>query len=364
MNSDSHHPSTRRPSTPHPAFLVTGKVDRGIRKCDVLDEDSIKSNDTNLAKGMAMVHASELLADRGEVDDAVTSLNRAIELFRSWPMKLGDVYLAMGHIYMKQLKYHESNKQFQNAKVQYAQAFEDKRWIEQALFPEQKINYYLQNRLCCVLSHLGSIAFAQNDYRKANDYFHQALDEAKKSAILGLYIDRNFPVKDMKVVKEARLNVANCFNNIASLYAEQNKRPAAIKHYNDALALQIRELGEDNDSVAKTLYNIGTLHYRSLEYNLALKSYKQVLKMRRMLFGSRHLSNAEILIDIATAHEKNEEIDMALSALKAASSIISFHYGNKHIDMGRIAFRVGAMHARRGNVDFALESFNRKYFPI
>jgi tetratricopeptide (TPR) repeat protein len=330
----------------------------------VLDQDIIKLKDDNLAQGMTMIQASELLVHQGEDDNAVASFNRAMEFLRSWPMKLGDVYLELGHLCMKQSRYQEGDTNFKHAKNKYIQALEDKRLIEEDIFPQQKITYYLQNRMCCVLSHLGSIAFSQHDFKSAEDYFHQALDESKKSAVAALYIDRNLPIQDTSVVKEARLNVAECFNNLASLCAEQNNRNAAIKHYNDALALQIQQLGEDNDSVAKTLYNIGTLHYRSQEYNLALKSYKQVLKMRRLLFGPRHISNAEILIEIATAHEKNEEIDMALSALKAADTILSLQYGPKHFSRGRIAFRVGAMHARRGDEELALASLNRKYCPI
>lgn len=362
MNSDSIHMTIMRPSTPNPSFLVTGKTDRAIRPCTVLDEDYIKLKDDDIAKGMAMIHASDLLASRGEVDQAVASLKRSIEFFRSWPTKMGDVYLALGHLYMTQSSYDESDTNFKIAKEQFTKVFEDKKWLEKEVFPKEKMHYYLQNRLCCVFSHLGSIAFSRHDFKSAEDYFHQALDEAKKSAIAGLYIDRNFPLKDWSVVKEARLNVAECFSNLACLCAEQSNRHAAIKHYNDALALQIQELGEDNDTVAKTLYNIGTLHYRSQEYNLALKSYKQVLKMRKMLFGPRHISNAEILIEIATAHEKNEEIDMALSALKAADTIISLHYGHKQIGRGLIAFRVGAMYTRRGDAELALTSLNRKYF--
>jgi tetratricopeptide (TPR) repeat protein len=362
MNSDSIHMTIMRPSTPHPAFLVTGKTDRAIRPCTVLDEDYIKLKDDDIAKGMAMIHSSNLLANRGAIDQAVASFKRAMEFFRSWPMKMGDVYLALGHLYMTQSSYHESDTNFKNAKEQFTKAFEDKKWLENEVFSQQKIHYYLQNRLCCVLSHLGSTAFSRHDFKSAEDYFHQALDQAKKSAIAGLYIDRHFPLKALSVVKEARLNVAECFSNLACLYVEQSNRHAAIKHYNDALALQIQELGEDDDTVAKTLYNIGTLHYRSQEYNLALKSYKQVLKMRKMLFGPHHISNAEILIDIATAHEKNEEIDMALSALKAADTIISLQYGHKQIGRGLIAFRVGAMYARRGDAEFALTSLNRKYY--
>lgn len=314
-------------------------------------------------KALDMIRTCTALARKGEYDNALKSFTSTLDKLRimlpSNHPNRGDIFFGIGLIHKKQSNHEECILHLQNALEIYQNALGDRNWNKCA--PNQKIDYYLRNRLFNVLSHLGSVSFACNDYNMAQEYFTKALTEAKTSAISALYIDRNFPLESGSVLKQARTHVTECLNNLASLCAKSDKRSAAISHYNEALALQIQELGEVDPGVAIILYNIGTMHYRSGQYNLALKSYRQVLKMLKSLFGSHHSSNAVVLLDIATTHEKLKEFEQAKSAFNAARTITTTLCGSKHVDIGRITYRIGAMHARQGEVVLALESIYRKY---
>ena len=367
-----------RPSTPVPSFILT---DTG----STFDNTAYLTGSTKLTRSLDarltklklslgehhpdVVRTLSAIGDaslhNGDYDAAMQyytqALDGAKQCFPAGHPKAADVLCLIGNTSMKLSMYGESKSNFNAALKIYRSAFTDRSWTSDADGMMQHVEFKLQHKVASTLASLGSVEFAEKNYRASNKLFQDALLEAKRAAVTGVALDRikpSNPSNKSAYLMEARLFVSEMFNNIASVSAEQGDKAAAIKNYNSALALQIQEMGEDHSSVACTLHNIGTMHYRSGEYQLALKSYKQVLKMRRYLFSNEDIRIAEVLLNIGAVHEKANEIERSVSAISAAYRISAKHYGERSVPCAEINASLGSLYARSGCNDLALDYYD------
>ena len=58
--------------------------------------------------------------------------------------------------------------------------------------------------------------------------------------------------------------------------------------YREALAIQVRVLGDEHPEVASTLENLGGVYFRTKRYDETLRLLDQVLAMRRKMLGDNH----------------------------------------------------------------------------
>lgn len=357
-----------RPSTPVPSFILTDTSSTFDNTASLTGTTKLtRSLDSRLSKLKLSLgeHHPDIVCTLSAIGDAslqngdydpamqyyTQALDGAKHCFPAGHPKTADILCSIGNTSMKLKMYGECKSNFNAALKIYRSAVTDRSWKSDADGMMQKVEFELQHKIASTVASLGSVAFAEKNYSASNIIFQDALLEAKRAAVSGVALDRIKPSNKSSSLKEARIFVSEMFNNIASVSAEQGDKAAAIKNYNNALALQIQEMGEDHYSVACTLHNIGTMHYRSGEYQLALKSYKQVLKMRRYLFSNDDIRIAEVLLNIGAVHERADEIERSVSAISAAYRISSRHYGERSVPCADINASLGSLYARTGGCD-------------
>jgi len=372
-----------RPGTPAPSFILTdtsSTLDNNA-PTTILSR-SLDARLKNLQKSVGedhpdVVHTLSSLGDacitNGDSDEAMQYYTQALDVTkRAFPKghpQVADILCSIGNVSMKLSMFARSKSNFSAALKIYREAFTDRSWTSSSDGIVQQVDYMLHHKTASALASLGSVAFQEKNYSAADKLFQDALLDSKRAAVAGVALDRikargsivklSSKAGSSSSLKEARIFVTEMFNNVASVCAERGHKSAAIKNYNNALALQMQELGEDHISVACTLHNIGTMHYRSGEYQFALKSYKQVLKMRRYLFGNEDYSIAECLLNIAAVHEKADEVDRGVSALNAAYRITAKHHGAQCMQCADIQACVGSLYARTGRDALALEYYEK-----
>lgn len=365
------------PPTPTPTFILTDT------SSTITKSDASEAGSTPLSKSLDK-RLTELQDSVGEFSPEVAQVLSAIgnaclknedykEALRYYTQALdvtkkvvhpehpdiADVLASIGFASIKLAMPTESKSNFNAALAIYLKAHSDRTWAATTDGSTKQIDYDLQRKIACMRAALGTSEFEHKNFSGAKRHFEDALLDSKRSAVTAVALDRAKSADESAVLSEARINVSEMFNNIASACAEQGDKEEAIKNYNSALALQIQVSGEDNLSVACTLHNIGTMHYRSGEFHFALKSYKQVLKMHRYLFGNEDVRIADVLLNIATVHEKADEIERCVSAISAANRISGKHHGRESVQCADINQRLAGVYARSKCEDLALENFQK-----
>lgn len=365
-----------RPPTPVPKFILSDTTASVKPPKDDSREPTELSN--NLDEGVLelkrtlgdshpdVAFSINVIGDacmaNGDFEEALNYLSQALaikrECFCENHPSISNTLYSIGSVNVQLSILSEGMENFKEALRIYRHAFVNRKWMKDNKDPKfEAPNYYLLHMTSLVLTSIGGIEFAREEYNSAMDYYLEALDQAQQAAVNACEEEKKTGVSGKSIVKEARLSVANILSDMASVCAEKGERVEAIKHYNSALAIQIRELGEDDPAVACTLHNIGTMNYRAGNLHLSLKSYKQVLKMRRLLFGFDHQSVVNTLLTIAMVHEKANEIDKAESALFAALKINARVHGEVSVPVANVTEKLGSIQARNGREEAAYENY-------
>ena len=323
-----------------------------------------KLGSTHQSVSVAIVSLARAYYDREDYDNAYRHFKDALLMKRKTLQKhhpsIADTLRSLGETKKKLNDIKQSEKYYIDALSVYRRAFEERNWISPKVQDSKnQIDYDLHQMMSRVLVHLGTINYEQEDYKTALNYYEDARREAKMSAIDAVVLDRNYKNQETSRLKESRLFISAIINNIANVYSRTNKIPMAIQTYNDALNLQIQEVGEDHFSVSCTLHNMGTMYYHNGEFPLSLKCYKQVLKMRRGLVGTEHPSIADALINIAIVHGKEGEFDRAESALKATLRVVNKVYDDNDFRVAFLEDCLGMLNAKNGLDIDALVCFSK-----
>ena len=123
-----------------------------------------------------------------------------------------------------------------------------------------------------------------------------------------------------------KAEVASVLNNLAVLYFDDNRLPAALTAYEEALKMR-RELAAQNRTaylpdVAATLNNLGNLHDKDNRLPAALAAYEEALKMRRELAAQNRAAYlqyvATTLNNLGNVHINENRLPAALAAYEEA----------------------------------------------
>mmetsp|Transcript_18285 Transcript_18285/g.22383 ORF Transcript_18285/g.22383 Transcript_18285/m.22383 type:complete len:443 (-) Transcript_18285:96-1424(-) len=371
-----HDMHTGRPMTPIPAYISSGEIDSisSIGRCSLPKVSSNfieqlekgveglknKHGEDHLNVAVAIDAIGQACAKNEEYTNALRHFNDALELKkRILPQhhpSIADTLRSVGEVSHKIGSLQETEAAFRAALAIYRNAFEDRSWKDDDEC-KQETDYNLHHMLANTLVYIGSLIYVKNEFDLALKFYKEAETEAKMCAIDAVVLDRHST--DKSLVKEARIFISIIMNNIANVYSQIDERKQAINTYNNALNLQIQEVGEDHLTVSRTLHNMGVMHYHSGEYQLSTKCFKQVLKMTKLLLGTEHPSLADALINIAIVHEKAGEFGRAESALNAAQRVVTNIYDENDVRVGFIYNCLGALHARNDLEDDALECFSK-----
>ena len=158
---------------------------------------------------------------------------------------------------------------------------------------------------------LGTIANLKGDLQTSLQFHRQSLLIAKQTLsrnhpqLATIYynlgeIYRNYTraldsfYKSLDIFQEIygyeHSHVANCFNNIGTVYRCLGKDDLALKYLNRSLRIKLRSLPSQHTDIASTLANIDLIHEQRQKLSSALDCFRKALKIYRHSFTSTHPS--------------------------------------------------------------------------
>jgi len=229
-----------------------------------------------------------------------------------------------------------------NALYKLAGAYEDTipsksiSYLEQALVLARKTPNSLQ--LPKIANQLGSMYFYSGDYEKAI---------------------RNFIVT-MKAYEKLkkRSGIADCMNNIGSVYVEQHNYYKSLEYHLKALKIRQENVengtGDKND-VAMSLGNIGQSYYYLNKHNEAMNYYNKCIAMSQETGNKRRI--ALMYNNIGSVFAQEKKYDDALTYFEKAL-VIQEEFGNKQ----RVAMalnNIGEVYLQKGDYKKSLENYTK-----
>ena len=115
----------------------------------------------------------------------------------------------------------------------------------------------------------GKTAVERGQYDKAENFFHAAIEQVEQVGSLNPCL-------------------ADCLNELASLYAKQHKYAQAELLFQRSLGVSVAALGSDHPDVAIVLKNIGILKASQRQYAEADLLLSQSLSLTNRVLGHEH----------------------------------------------------------------------------
>ena len=354
----------------------------GINESDILNSSSNTSSfRERLEAGIADIKKSQgdshpdvaffvskigdACAQNHDFEDALRFYTEALDLkrriFGQYHLEVADTLRSIGLVTKELHRFEQSLKSFSEAQIVYHKNIDS----DDTAGKSKKLNcdscFTIASKVACTHNDIGNIHFNQHRNDDAKDNYHKSLriyqclsDKAKQ--IEGVSSNAKSCTKIQG--QPIDLMIAESLNNLASVCAESNDRTRAISYYNEALNIQMRELGEDDQAVAATLNNIGTMNFKAGNFDAALKSYKQALKMQRNTLGPSHIDTVDSILNIAATHAKAGDRPKSYAYLKRACVVATNALGEKHIKVGKIYSKLGRTSLLMGNEDQALRQYD------
>lgn len=188
----------------------------------------------------------------------------------------------------------------------------------------------------------GDLAETRLNYKKAAEYYQEAVKQIKKAAQFGAiniekiladylqkwgtvsygagdYRDGEQPLIEALQIREKALgpdhpSVAATLNNLANLYYAQSKYEAAEPLYQRSLKIREKALEPDDPDVAISINNLASLFFAQGKYETAELLYQRALKIWEKILGPNHPHIATTLNNLA-------ELDRAQGKYEAAESL-------------------------------------------
>ena len=164
---------------------------------------------------------------------------------------------------------------------------------------------------------LGHLAELQLDYRKAQRYFEQA-------AVL---VPEN----------STYLNRAGLINHTLGAY------DSAIRYYEQALASDLKTVGEDHPNVARDRNNLGSAYQALGEYKKAIGYYEKALASDLKTYGEDHPNVARDRNNLGSAYDSLGEIDRTIRYYEQALAVFERRLGNEHPHTKLVRANLAAM---------------------
>ncbi len=185
-------------------------------------------------------------------------------------------------------------------------------------------------------NNLGSIYWQQDNYKKALEYDTKALKIRKE------------------VLGEEHPDTAESYNNIGSVCHKQYKFDEALKYHQKALKIREEILGKEHPDTATSYSNIGEVYCEKGEYDEALEYHEKALKIREEFLGKEHAKTADSYNNIGLVYLKQSDYDKALGCYEEALRIYKKDPDTKQPDIAESYNNIGKVFYIKGDFDNAL----------
>ena len=168
---------------------------------------------------------------------------------------------------------------------------------------------------------------------------------------------------------KGKAEVASVLNNLAAMYYDDNRLPAALTAYEEGLKIR-RELAAQNRAtylpeVAGTLNNLGLLHDKENRLPAALASYEEALKSYRELAAQNraaYLPNmAMTLNNLGNLHAKENRLSAARATyeegLKSYRELAAQNRAAYFPDVAMTLNNLGNLHYKENRLPAALAAY-------
>ncbi len=184
---------------------------------------------------------------------------------------------------------------------------------------------------------------------RLNKAFKKGLDELEKkeSEILS-----QLEKKTARDKIEVYLNTANKYHA-----ALQHKK--AISRYENALELQEKHIGTENERFAFILNQLGFINDTLADHDKALEYYEKALKIWLKVFDEEHPNVATFYNNIGAAWYSKGEYDKAIEYYEKALNIDLKVFGKKHPEVAIRYNNIGAAWDSKGEYDKAIEYYDK-----
>jgi len=143
-------------------------------------------------------------------------------------------------------------------------------------------------------SNAGMVALAENDPKRANEEFENAL--TLQEDLLG----------------EDNPEVARTLNNLGIALARLRKYKEAGERYKRSYELQLKYLGNEHPDTAATMHNLGVMQRKDGQMSEALSNFERALAVRKATLGDEHPDTATTHLSLANLQIKLESPELAL----------------------------------------------------
>lgn len=277
----------------------------GLRSC--LDTTNVK---WNLDVGNFIVDYT--LNPKNE-NQAFTSFQRALNNISSQTESIekASVYYSVGNFYCEQGNYRQALDSYKNAldyysieDVGYARCVEKiaivynsmKRYEESERFHLLAIETYSKlkgeesNEVAQCYNNIGTVYENIGDLLRCEKYYFKALDAWKN--IYG--------------IDNANSNLAICYNNLGGLSDKKGEYNTAINYYLKSIDtyIQLGRNPEKDLNIACVYNNLGSTYYNNSEYVNAITSFGKALKIMRMTRDVSHPDVRAVQENIAITVEE------------------------------------------------------------
>ncbi|NIM12452.1 MAG: tetratricopeptide repeat protein [Candidatus Aminicenantes bacterium] len=194
-----------------------------------------------------------------------------------------------------------------------------------------------------LLNALASTIHDLGDYRKAIEYFEQALE-----------IDR-------WVYGKGDERVAVRLNNLGEAWRALKDPKKAIEYYKQALTILKNVYGGKHQKVATILNNLGSAWFSLNEQESAIGYFKQALSIDQEVYGKEHQNVANDFSNLGSAWKAWGDNEKAHEYYKNALAILKKIYGDFHPQVATVLSNLGGTYLELGQKEKAKRYFENAY---
>ena len=200
-----------------------------------------------------------------------------------------------------------------------------KEYFEQALIIYE--NHYGRDdvRSARVLVRLGSVYRNMGDYGKAKEYFEQAL----------VVYEKHYGKEDIKTTE--------VYTYLGSIYRNIGDYGKAQKLLEQALAVYKKNYGGDDIETARVLAYLGSVYKNTGDYKKAKEFLNQALEMYKNYYGEEHVQTAWVSGRLGNVYRSIGDYAKAKELLEQAFMIYKKHHGENCIETAWILSHLGSV---------------------
>ena len=291
-----------------------------------------------------MKNIGMVLAEQGELDEAMTKFQEAKRIYKSLNDKRRDgpccdvasALSCMGNVQNRRGELDDALQLYKEALSIYKSV--SKRALEMGGRSRLAIQ-----EVASTLKIMGMVYTKRGELDMAMNCFQEAIDIMRQ----------NFNEKGSGPV------VTSILSRIGGIFSKMGKLDESMSHYQEAYDLATRTFGTSNHpEVAQILHYIGGVHQRDGNLDEAMRCYKNSAKIYQSCLGRNDPTVATTLVCIGSIHYIQKNLDGAMTYYKEALRLNRSAYGTTHPDVIPTMKSIALIHAKKENYDCAIEIFN------